>query len=207
VPELTWTPQSPLGPAFAPGRSGEAEGEPGVRLSVVSGVGIFQVMARRGQWQATARAAESCFGARPPERPGASLASGLALVWSGPDQFMALTAPGRREEEVRTAFAEIASVSDQSHGRILFRVSGPSAVDTLAKVSSVDLDPLVFHEGSAAMTSIDHTGVTLWGESAGAGGEPAFSLLVFTSFAGTLWRLLVDSAAEFGVESAVGTFA
>ncbi|MND06419.1 Sarcosine oxidase, gamma subunit family [compost metagenome] len=56
------------------------------------------------------------------------------------------------------------------------------------------------------MTAIDHTGVTLWRESDDAGGS-VYNLLVFTSFAATLWRLLVDSAAEFGAESSSQPFA
>jgi len=199
VAELAWTRQSAVGPAFVAGRSGEAAGEAGVRLAVVSEFGIFQVMARRGHWQATARAAEACFRARPPERPGASFSPGIAMVWSGPDQFLALTGDGRAREDIQAAFAGIASVSEQSHGRALFRIAGPRSAGMLAKVSSVDLDPLVFPVGSAAMTSIDHTGVTLWPES--VAGEVVYNLLVFTSFADTLWRLLDDSSAEFGVES------
>lgn len=206
MPELAWTQQPALGPAFAAGRSGEAAGEPGVRLSVMSGIGLIQVMARRGQWQATVRAAESCFGVRPPEGPAASFAPGIALVWSGPGQFLALSARERPKEGIQAAFTGIASLSDQSHGRVLFRLAGPKVVDTLAKVASVDLDPTVFPVDSAAVTSIDHTGATLWREPAGNDG-PVFGLLVFTSFSGALWRLLLDSAAEFGVESSTGPIA
>jgi methylglutamate dehydrogenase subunit D len=206
VPELAWTLQSAVGPAFVTGRSGEAAGEPGVRLAVAGTTRLFQVMARRGRWQATARAAETCFGARPPELPAASFAPDVTLVWSGPDQFLALLQDARPRPEMEAAFAGVASLSDQSHGRALFRVAGPKAVELLAKVSSLDLDPLVFPTGSAAMTSIDHTGVTLWRESGDAGG-PVYSMLVFTSFSDTLWRLLVDSAAEFGVESSSQAFA
>ena len=48
------------------------------------------------------------------------------------------------------------------------------------------------------MTSIDHTSVNLW-RGADRGGEATFHLLVFASFAESLWCTLLDSGAEYGI--------
>ena len=101
-------------------------------------------------------------------------------------------------EQARTAFAGTASLSEQSDGRSLIRISGARARDMLAKVCSLDLHPAVFPVGAAAATSIDHTSVNLWrGED--ADGEAVFYLLVFATFAESLWHTLLDSGAEYGI--------
>jgi len=70
----------------------------------------------------------------------------------------------------------------------------------LAKFCSLDLHPKVFPVGAAAASFVDHTAVTLWRGKDGAGATPAFNLLLFSSFAESLWRLFLDSGAEFGME-------
>lgn len=198
--ELEWTAKSSLGDALEPGPSGAAVAKPGVLLAELRDFHLVQVMARRGRWQDAADAANRFFGARPPERPAAVFAPAATLIWSGPDQFQALFAQGRGTEALHGAFRGLASLSDQSHGRALFRIAGANARDMLAKVSSLDLHPEVFQVGAAAMTTIDHTGVTLW-RIADDGGRPVFHILVVTSFAGSLWRLLSDSGLEYGLHS------
>lgn len=201
--EYSWEAQSPLRMAFAPGRLGLASGEAGIAMSEISDFNLVQVMARRGQVADVAKAAKKAWAVLPPEKPGAAVGKGVTLIWTGPDQFFVLSAGGVPDPVPPLAgiFDGVASLSDQSGGRCLIRLSGAKARDALAKVSSIDLHDSVFPVGAAAATSIDHTGVNLW-RSADANGNPVYSLLVFTSFADSLWHTLADAAAEYGVEAA-----
>lgn len=202
--EFSWSAQSPLSAALSPGRLGVAGGEAGVTVTEISHFGLVQVMARRGRAADVAKAAKKGWGVSPPERPAAVTAKEATLVWSGPDQFLVLT--GARDiadavAPLRTIFAGLASLSDQSGGRALIRMSGAKVRDVLAKVSSVDLHEAVFPVGAAAATSIDHTGVNLWRGPDAEDGSPTYNLLVFTSFADSLWHTLADAAAEYGVDA------
>lgn len=203
--EFAWVPASPLGGAFAAGRSGASAGSPGVRLEERRRLSLVSVMARRGKWPAVEAAAENLFGHKPPARPAAVFTPAAALVWSGPGQFLILSAGDGFSDPLAPfaqAFGDAASLSDQSDGRALIRVSGGHARDALAKVSSLDLHPAVFPVGAAAATSVDHTNVSLWRGADAADGAPVFDLLVFRSFAASLWGRLAASGAEYGVESA-----
>ncbi|RUM97577.1 sarcosine oxidase subunit gamma [Pseudaminobacter arsenicus] len=202
--EFVWHAVSPLQHSFTPGRMGETADAAGVRMAEIRNFNLVQIFARRGQWSAVAKAAKAHFGVEAPTRPQAVSGKAGVLLWSGPDQLSALTA--RRGDEIRPLdalrdrFAGIASLSDQSDGRCLLRISGARARDMLAKVSSVDLDAAVFPVGAAAATAIDHTAANLWREADAADGSPVFKLLVFSSFADSLWDTLVDAAAEYGIE-------
>ena len=201
--DYLWSTRSPVQKAFVAGRQGERSGDAGVRLTEVTG-SIVQVMARRGQWAATAAAAKSAYGVAAPERPQAAFGKSATLVWFGPDQFFALTPSNGLAsplDAVRDAFAGVASLTDQSGGRFHMRVSGPRARDALAKVSSLDLHDSVFPVGTAAATSMDHTGVTLW-RGPDADGSPAYDIVMFTSFADSLWHTIADAAAEYGIDTA-----
>ena len=182
VAEPAWTAAGP-GLRCRPLR--QAAGEPGVRLAVVGDIGLFQVMARRGEWPAAALLRKLLR--RPASECRVSFAPDVTLVWSGPDQFLALLASTRPRGGTPARLRGIASLSDQSHGRVVpdrgtesRRDAGQGVVARARPARS-----------GGAMTSIDHTGVTLWRESDDAGGS-VYNLLVFTSFAGTLWRLLVE---------------
>ena len=114
-----------------------------------------------------------------PAKPKAVAAGDATLIWSGPDQFLAL-APRKAGSPLldnsAKSLAGMASISDQSDGRALIRIAGPKARDVLAKFCSLDLDPSEFPVGTAAATSVDHTAVTLWrGKDDGrrAGLQPA----------------------------------
>jgi heterotetrameric sarcosine oxidase gamma subunit len=211
VADYLWSVGSPLRKAFVPGRQGVLSGEAGVFLAELTGFSLVQVMARRGRWADTAKAAKAHYGVAAPDRPTALFGKQATLVWSGPDQFFALTpADGLADPlaPLRGVFAGIASLSDQSGGRCLIRISGARARDALAKVSSLDFHDTVFPVGTAAATSIDHTNVGLWRAADAADGSPVYHLLVFTSFADSLWHTILDAAAEYGVDaSRAGVFA
>lgn len=196
--ELEWTATTPLSRIHVAGRHGAAQGAAGVTMAELSDFELVQVMARRGQWGAVAQACTEAYGKAAPTRPQAVTAQGALLVWSGPDQFLILSPRGAAVEKARTSFSGMASLSEQSDGRSLIRISGSRARDLLAKVCSIDLHPAVFPVGMAAATSIDHTAVNLWrGED--SSGEAVFFLLVFATFAESLWRTMLDSGAEYGI--------
>jgi heterotetrameric sarcosine oxidase gamma subunit len=203
VPDFTWTASSPLQHATTPGRRGAAVQHPGIVLSEVRDFNLVLIFARRGQGPATAKAAKTRFGVEAPSKPQAVAGKSATLIWSGADQFYALFANVMGQspvEALRESFAGKASLSDQSDGRALIRISGPSARAMLSKLSSLDLDDSIFPVGAAAATSIDHTGVNLWRDANAADGSPVFNILVFTSFADSIWHTILDSSAEYGAE-------
>ncbi|MDX8539188.1 sarcosine oxidase subunit gamma family protein [Mesorhizobium abyssinicae] len=196
--EFSWDIRSPLDRALVAGPYG-ARGEAGVSLTEIRNFDLVQVMARRGKATEMAAAAKARFGVAAPETPKAVGTADATLIWSGPDQFFVLSKGGRHGiEALASVFAGSASLSDQSHARALISVSGQRARAMLAKLSSIDLHPDVFAVGMAAATSMDHTSVTLW-RGGDRGGQAVFNLLVFSTFAESLWHTILDSAAEYGV--------
>ena len=203
MPDFSWKPTSPLRTVLHAGRHGEKAGAAGVKLVELTGFDLTQVMARRGRWEETVAAAQAFFGVAAPDIPLAVTGSDATLIWSGPHQFLALWPAGYdadSQERLAGAFAGVASLSEQSDGRAMIRISGPRARDTLAKICSLDLHPSVFPVGAAATTSIDHTAVNLWRGADDAEGNAVFDMLVFSTFAGSLWHMMLDHAAEYGVD-------
>lgn len=206
--ELSWVATTPLAHVLKSGRHGADAGAAGVVFTQLRDFELLQIMARRGKAAALAKAAKQQFGVAAPLKPKAVAAGDTTLIGSGPDQFLAL-APRKAGSPLLAASAKslagMASISDQSDGRALIRIAGPKARDVLAKFCSLDLDASVFAMGAAGSTSIDHTAATLW-RGKDEGGAPVFFLLVFTSFAESLWTMMLESGAAFGVEVGEASF-
>ncbi|MFN4143248.1 sarcosine oxidase subunit gamma [Aestuariivirga sp.] len=172
---------SPLRDVAVQGRFGASRGVPGVSFSVRHPLSIVTVIARAGQGAAT----------------GAALKP-YAAQWAGPDQYFVL-AEGRGEgalyRELKAALAGIASVSDQSHGRVVIRICGPKARAVLAKGTPVDLHPDHFPVGKSAMTQMAHVGVHLTRI-----GEDSYDLSVFRGFSESFWEWITEQAEEFGYQ-------
>ncbi|MER9653910.1 sarcosine oxidase subunit gamma [Mesorhizobium sp. M0152] len=196
--EFSWEVRSPLERVLVPGSYG-ARGDAGISLTEIRNFDLIQVMARRGKAAEMAKAAKARFGVAAPEAPKAVGTADATLIWSGPDQFFVLSKRGKHAiESLVPAFAASASLSDQSHARVLVSVSGAKTRTMLAKLSSIDLHPDAFAVGAAAATSMDHTSVTLW-RSTDRDGLAVFNVLVFATFAESLWHTILDSATEYGV--------
>lgn len=206
--DLSWVATAPLSHVLKSGRHGADKDAAGVAFTDLRDFALVQVMARRGKAAALGKAAKQHFGTAAPSKPKAVTAGDSLLVWSGPDQFLVLSArTGMASplEPLAESLAGLASLSDQSDARALIRIAGPSARDVLAKFCSLDLHPQEFPVGTAAATSIDHTAVTLW-RGADIDGAPVFNLLVFASFAESLWHMMLDSGAEYGLEIATASW-
>ena len=199
--EFSWASRSPLEHALVTGVHGARGTEAGISLTEIRNFDLIQVMARRGKWAELATAAKAHFGVAAPDGPNAVHAKDATLIWSGPDQFLLVSKDGKYAmNTLAPAFSGLASLSDQSHARALISISGAKARTMLAKLSSLDLHPAAFAVGMAAATSIDHTSVTLWRGGDLPDGQAVFNLLVFATFAESLWHTILDAGAEYGID-------
>ena len=190
---------SAFGSIARPGRHGAAAGPAGVRVAERVGLGLVSVVARKGKAGALAAAAEAAFGVTLPTTPRRVDGDGIAFVWSGPDQWLAVAEPARAgsiEADLRRAFTALASLAEQSDGRGVQRLAGPRLRDTLAKGIALDLDPRVFAPGDTAITMLSHVGVQLWQID----DRPSFDLLVPRGYAGSIWHWLEGATAEYGLD-------
>lgn len=182
--EIAFPRVSPLADVALQGRFGADRGAPGVEFRVRHPLSILTVIARKGKSNAVADALAALKGA--------------TVQWAGPDQYFVL-AEGRGEgalyREAKAMLDGLASVSDQSHGRVVIRVAGAKARNVLAKGTPVDLHPDAFPVGTSAMTQMAHVGVHLTRVA-----EDAYDLSVFRGFAESFWEWITEQAEEFGYQ-------
>lgn len=185
--------------AVARGRHGAA-GEAPLRVSLPAR-DIVQVMMRRGQDEALAAAMRQAFGIAPPPAGQAAAGPEATAIWVQPGHWF-LTAPGGAEgalaARAAAAFAGIAAVADQSHGRATVAVSGPCSRAVLAHGCRLDLHPRAFGPGRAASTQIAQIGCLLHQVDE----APTFELTVFSTLAEPFLRWLLEAGAPHGVEIA-----
>jgi methylglutamate dehydrogenase subunit D len=96
--------------------------------------------------------------------------------------------------ELATTVSGLASVSDRSSGYAALRMTGSAARDLLSRGAFIDFHPSVFRPGSAAVTTIAHIGVTLWG-----GDAPTYDAALFRSYAAGFWHWIETISAAIGV--------
>lgn len=155
---------SPLAGIARPGRFGAGRGLPGVELSVRHPTSIVTVIARKGKADDLAVALKEL--------------SRCAVHWAGFDQHYVIAddrAEGALHDELKRRLDGMASVSDQSHGRMIIRIAGPKLHNVLAKGTSVDLNADEFPVGKSAVTQMAHVGVHLTRTGANSSNFPCFA--------------------------------
>jgi sarcosine oxidase subunit gamma len=170
----------------------------GLRLSVRHPLSIATVIARKDQGKALSAAFEAHYRVAPPPPGRTAKGHGLMLQWCGAEQYFAI-AEGRSEGvfylELKARLMGLASVSDQSHGRVVITVAGAKAPALLAKGSPVDFHPREFPVGAAAVTQMAHIGVHVSRTE-----EDRYELSLFSGFSEYFWEWLTEQAQEFGYE-------
>ena len=190
---------SALAGVAAPGRFGKPDGEPGVLISERVGLGLATVAARKGQAVALKAAVAEAYGVDLPESSAVAQGPAVSFIGQGPGQWLAVSETLANEALARDLaqhIAGLASISDQSGGRTVLRVSGKRAREVLAKGLPIDLDPRAFPLGSAATSVISLMGVQLWQLD----DTRSYDIAIFRSLSQSFWRWLTASAAEFGYE-------
>ena len=165
---------SPLADIAVQGRFGTGRGATGVTLSVRHPLTIFTVIARKGKSKAVADALAKM--------------KGVQVQWAGPDQYFV-----QGEGVFVVELGGLASVSDQSHGRVVIRIEGPNVRHVLAKGTPVDLHADEFPVGKSALTQMAHVGVHL----TRVAGD-AYDLSVFRGFSESFWGWLTEQAEQYG---------
>jgi len=199
VSDRTLHPLSALSGIAVPGRYGRGEGEPSLVITELTGLGLATVACRKGQAAALSAAVRKAYGVDLPASSRVAQGAAVRFIGYGPGQWLAVSEALANEalaSELAAKLQGLASVSDQSGGRTVLRVSGNRARDVLAKGLPLDLDPRAFPLGSAATSAISHIGVQLWQ----ADDMRSYDLAVFRSLSESFWRWLTASAAEFGYE-------
>jgi methylglutamate dehydrogenase subunit D len=175
---------SPLAGIAVQGRFGADKGATGVVLSVVHPLSIVMVIARKGKAKATKEAVATL--------------KNVDVLWAGLDQYFVQAADrvdNTLYTDLKKRLGGIASVSDQSHGRVLLRIAGPKCRAVLAKGTPVDLHTDEFPIGKSALTQMAHVGVHLTRT-----GADEFTLSVFRGFSESFWEWLTSQAGEFGYQ-------
>jgi len=140
--------------------------------------------------------ASAALGAGLPLTPNTTAAgANCEVLWLGPDEWLLVgAAPTPVDERLPI---EQGFLTDVSHGRANWRISGPRTLDLLAKGCSLDLHPRIFPVGSCAQTALAHVAVLLHRRDIAT-----FELYCARSYAQHLWHWLTEAAAEFGYEVA-----
>jgi sarcosine oxidase subunit gamma len=199
VSDRSLRPVSALAGIAIPGRYGKANGEPGVTIEERLGLGLATVAARKGEAPALRGAVKSAYGVMLPDSSRVAQGSQVSFVGYGPGQWLAVSDTLRGEalaRDLTQRLKGLASISDQSGGRTVLRLSGPRARDVLAKGLAIDLDPRVFPLGSAATSTISLMGVQVWQTD----DTRSYDIAIFRSVSASFWRWLTASAGEFGYE-------
>jgi heterotetrameric sarcosine oxidase gamma subunit len=196
--ENAFVAQSPFKDLIAPTR---ISGAPGVVAHDRDGLGLAMIIARRGQLEPLAQRICEHYDIELPRGSIRTSAREVAFLGLGPDSWLASKELGGIDfaASLRAALGPIASVSDQSDGYAVLRLSGSKVRETLAKLIPVDLHPRTFRAGDGTSTVASHIGFTLWRLEDARDGSPVFEIAVFRSLAASFWHALSESAAEFGI--------
>ncbi len=191
--------RAPLDGLAGPGRFGAAAPNPGLVIEERTDLALATVIARRGKEQELKSAVAPAYSLDLPDRPRVASKNGVSFAGIGVGQWLASAEPSAGTDFVprlRERLAGLASVADQSDGRVVLRLSGNRVRDVLAKGVPVDLHPRRFKTGDVATTLVAYIGVQIQQLD----DRPTFQLIAFRSLAGSLWSWLTQSAAEFGYE-------
>ena len=166
-----------------------------VSLSVKTNLGIAQVFARRGQAEQLAAALN--IGSQPGKASSSDKMTALPL---SPGQWLLVSptgADGQWCEQLKEKLNGVGYISEQSHSRVVFRVSGPKARQVMQKGCRLDLHPSQAPVDFCAQTSMAQVGVLIHLVD----DTPTYDIYVYSGFADSFWSWLSHSAAEFQTPS------
>ena len=179
------------------GFAAETGGQPGVQIGERPFLGHVNLRGDAGD-DAFLKAVEGALGFGLPLTPNTvSGNAGLTALWLGPDEWLIVTPPDGESTVLASLEGALgaifSSVTDQTGGQTIVRLSGLRARDLLAKGCTLDLHPTAFGPGRCAQTLVAKANATI----IHVDDTPTFDLIVRRSFADYLREWLQDAAREF----------
>ncbi len=178
---------------FGPGKT------KGVQIAVCPPRSVVSVTARKDKSDAVSKLIKKHYGLSVPTTGCSNSNNKMAMHWAGPDQWY-VTSTNEIYDDLVKQLAGVASVVDQSHGRVTLVISGKNVRDVLAKGTPVDLHPTVFKPGNCALTEMAHIAVHIAEIS-----SDEFEVSFYRGFAQSFWEWLTEMSLEFGYEVKVKT--
>jgi methylglutamate dehydrogenase subunit D len=187
-----------------PGSRGDHTAEPGVTVTLRNDLALAYVLVRNGKTGELQARVRERLGLRLPmaaqhaEDGDNPSADSLAFVWAGPGRWLAKTSTQSAvalETALRNELSGLASIINQTDGRCVFRIGGPSLREVLAKGVPLDLDPRAFGPGDSALTLVGHISVHFWQLDR----VPTYEFAVPRSFAASFCEWLFAAAASHGL--------
>jgi len=198
VPDRTLAPRPAITPATESGPRRAPGDEAAVTITTGIDYALATVMARKERTELLVRRVREVFGLELPSTPRRVAAGATAFAWAGPGHWLAM-AEGIDgpvfADRLRADLVDLASVSDQSDGRVVIRIRGRRAREALAKCLPIDLHPRAFGPGDSAATTVSHMAIHIWQIDK----TPTYELALSRSYAVSFFHWLVAAAAEFGV--------
>ncbi|MEO9901012.1 sarcosine oxidase subunit gamma family protein [Nisaea sp.] len=189
--------RSALAGIFEPGDHGTNRFDgPGIHLTEHTPFSVVQVEARVDAIPALAEALDAATGTAPSLTPNQSAGNGQPrLLGTGTGKWLVIE-PEHRDLAacLRSAIPDSVAITDLSHARAIFRLSGRDARTLLAKGCSIDIHPSEFLTDTSRMTGVFHAPALIDCRSA----EPVFDIYVHRSYGAHLFESLLDGALEYG---------
>ncbi|MGH3657784.1 MAG: sarcosine oxidase subunit gamma [Micromonosporaceae bacterium] len=136
------------------------------------------------------------------------------VVGSGPGEWLVLAAPGTageilawcrehaagvgQHQPVVAAATELVSAVDLTHGRALFRITGPHAADTLATVCPIDLSDQVTGDTASFRSAVAEVATEVVRRDTRRG--RSYLLHCERSSGRYLFDALLEAGAEYGID-------
>lgn len=173
----------------------------GVTVVERDGLGLANVLARRGKATALRERIRKLHGLDLPQGPTIAHAGAVTFIGTGPGAWLAIHEDRGNHfaQDLIQDVADFAAIADQSDAYAVLQLSGEKVRETLSKGFAIDLHPSAFGANAAAVTAAAHMGAILWRHGGAEAAAPAFAIAVFRSYAGSFWHWLAESAAEFGL--------
>ena len=140
------------------------------------------------------------FGIELPRLPNTTARhAGLTALWLGPTSWLlvatdaaALTRFAAQRDAVNAAGGALFDVTASS---LAWTVGGPRAATVLAKQCPLDLHERALSEGACAQSVLGHVNALFYRRDRGS-----FTVVVARSYARGVWRMLCQSAAQYGYD-------